>query len=93
MVWRQGEEWPLAGRLDLTESALRLQGGNGESREQLVIPYRDILGLERDPHARIGDGRAITIVRRDAGELLIASVGGVSFLSEIFAAVQQVIAG
>lgn len=92
MVWRRGEELPLAGRLDLTDSALRLQGGNGESREQLVIPYREILGLERGPQVKIGRSRAITIFRRDAGELLIASVGGVTFLSEIFAALQQVIA-
>lgn len=94
VVWaRHPEERPLAGRLDLTEHGLRLRGGNGEAREKLVIPSTEILGLERGPQVRIGGSRAITVFRRSADELLIASVGGVSVLGEIFTALQQMLTG
>ena len=93
VVWRKGEELPLSGRLELTESALSLHGGDRGNEKELVIPFGEILGLERDFGMRIGRCRAITIFSRNAGELLIASVGGVGFLSEIFTALQQTLGG
>jgi hypothetical protein len=42
---------------------------------------------------RIGRCCAITIFSRNAGELLVASVGGVGILTEIFAALQQTLGG
>jgi hypothetical protein len=93
VVWQTGEELPLAGRLELTEEALRLYGGDRGNETRLVIPYGDLLGLERDPVRRLGRCRAITIFSRSTGELLVASVGGVGLLSEVFAALQQALAG
>ena len=90
VVWRAGdEEPPLVGELVLTADAVRLSGGDRVDETRLVLPYGEILGLERDSEMRIGRCRAITIFSRNAGELLVASVGGVGFLSEIFAALQQ----
>ena len=74
VVWRNDEELPLSDRLELTEKALSLHGGSKRSDMRLVIPYGEILGLERDPNLRVGRCCAITIFSRNAGELLIASV-------------------
>jgi hypothetical protein len=93
VVWQRGDRLPLAGRLELTQEGLRLQGGSRGSEERVEIPSGEILGLERDSETRIGRCRAITIVSRNAGELLVASVGGVGILSEIFAALQQTLGG
>lgn len=91
VVWRNDEELPHAGRLELTEKALSLHGRD----RPLVIPYAEILGLERGSQTRIGRARAIMIFtkRRNAGELLVATVGGVGLLSEIFTALQQALGG
>jgi hypothetical protein len=93
VVWRNDEDLPLPGRLELTGNALCLDGGDRGSVQRLVIPYGEILGLERDSEMRIGRYRAITIFSRNAGELLIASVGGVGLMSEIFTALQQTLVG
>jgi hypothetical protein len=75
-----------SGRLELTSNGLWLHGGSRENEERIGIPYGEIVGLERDTKAHIGPCRAITVVSRNAGELLISSVGGVGILTEIFAA-------
>lgn len=94
VVWRKGiEEPPLAGELELGEGALRLSGGVCQNETQFLLPYGEILGLEHDPETRIGRCRAITIFSRNSGELLIATVGGIGLLTEIFAALQQSLVG
>lgn len=93
VVWRDDEELLLSGRLELTEKALSLHGGDPRHEKQLVIPYGDILGLERDPETRIGRAQAITVFSRNAGELLIATVGGVGLLSDISTTLQQALGG
>jgi hypothetical protein len=89
VVWRNDDGLPRSGRLELTEEALSFHGGDRRNETRLVIPYGDLLGLERDPERRLGHCRAITIFSRNAGELLVATVGGVGLLSEIFASLQQ----
>jgi hypothetical protein len=91
VVWRSDEGSPHAGRLELTEKALSLHGRD----RRLVIPYAQVLGLERGSQTRIGRSRAIRIFTdsRNAGELLVATVGGVGLLSEIFTALQQALGG
>lgn len=89
VVWRNGGDLPLPGRLELRANGFCLEGGNGTTAERLVIRYDDVLGLERDSQARIGRCRAITVFSRNTPDLLIASVGGVGLLTEIFAALQQ----
>ena len=93
VVWRSGDELPISGRLELTANALCLDGGDRGHEARLVIPYDQLLGLERDSLMRIGRCRAILIFSRNAGELLVASVGGVGLLSEIFSALQQTLGG
>ncbi len=95
VVWRHGEDGPLlSGRLELTENALRLRGGGDRRHEKrLAIPYSEILGVERGPEMRIGRCRAITIVRHNTAELLVASIGGIGLLNEIFAVIQQALTG
>jgi hypothetical protein len=83
VIWRNEEGMPLAGSLEFTQRGLWLHGGHHESEEHVHIPYGAILGLERDPQTRIGRYCAITIFSRNAGELLVASVGGIGILTEI----------
>ena len=85
-VWQSRNGLPHSGRLELTHSGLWLHGGSRESEERVGIPYGEILGVERDANTHIGPCRAITVLSRNAGELLIASVGGVGVLTDIFAA-------
>ena len=89
VVWQNGEEKPHSGRLDLTETTLFLEGGNRNNEMQVEIPYDDILSVERHSRNRVGTSRAITICSRNAGELLVASVGGAGLLGEIFTTLQQ----
>jgi hypothetical protein len=93
VIWRNEEGMPLAGSLELTQRGLWLHGGHHESEEHVHIPYGEILGLERDPQTRIGRYCAITIFSRTAGELLVASVGGIGILTEIVGALQQALTG
>lgn len=93
VVWRNEEGIPLAGSLELTQRGLWLHGGHHRCEEHLHIPYREILGFERDPQTHIGRCRALRIFSRSAGELLIASVGGIGVLTEIAAALQQALTG
>lgn len=93
VVWRNEEGAPLAGSLELTPKGLWLHGGYCGSEEHVHIPYGEILGFERNPQTHIGRCRAITIFSRDAGELLVASVGGIGILTEIAGALQQALTG
>jgi hypothetical protein len=94
VVWRNGEEPQLsAGRLELTERAFALYGVTAGNPVELVIPYTDLLGMERGPELRLGRSRAMTIFSRNTGDLLVATIGGVGLLSEIFATLQQALAG
>jgi hypothetical protein len=89
VVWRRDEGLPLPGQLEMTKKELVLRGGTREREEGVRIPYHEILGLERDSETRSGRCRAITVFSRSSGDLLIASIGGVGILSEIWTALQQ----
>ncbi len=64
VVWRTDGELPLSGKLELAKDALWLEGGERGTETRLVIPYHEILGLERDSEIRIGRCHAITIFSR-----------------------------
>ena len=90
VLWRQGDGPALAGRLELSENTLWLRGGGNRWNEQwLAVPYSEIAGLERGPEMRIGRCHAITIFRHNASDVLLASIGGVGALGEIFGFLQQ----
>jgi hypothetical protein len=89
VLWQRGRGEPVPGRLEFDPDGLWLQGGNRGSEVRVEIPYDEIVTANRDPFAHIGRRHAIRVESRAAGALLLASVGAVGELSEIFDTIQR----
>lgn len=93
VLWMGEEQRPIPGRLEFEPQALLLQGGRRSEEAQVEIPYDEIVGLRRDLETRVGRYRGIRLEVRATGTFLIASLGGVGVLSEIFATLREMLAG
>jgi hypothetical protein len=71
------------GRLEFDPHGLWLNGGEPGHELRVEVPYDEIVGLERNSQTMIGPCQAIRIQTRAAGNLLIASAGGVGSLGDI----------
>jgi hypothetical protein len=63
VVWVENGGTPLAGRLDVSESGLRLDGGSREARRTLDVPFAELVSFRvgRDNGDRIGGRRCLVL--------------------------------
>ncbi len=92
VFWRTGGI-AFHGRLDFDSHGLWLHGGEREHELRIEVPYEEIVSVERDPRNRIGPCEAACVHTRAAGNLLIASAGGIGLLTEIVSTLQQALGG
>jgi hypothetical protein len=59
VLWQNGSQSPMSGRLELDPHGLWLHGGNRDQQVPIEIPYDEIVGIDREPSVRIGPCRAI----------------------------------
>jgi hypothetical protein len=81
VVWREGEEPLVAGKLELRPSGIRLDGLDG-SRD---IPYGLLAGVRvgRLAGERIDGRPSVVLVRYTGGPIMIATVAKPSLMGEI----------
>jgi hypothetical protein len=81
VVWREGKEPLVAGKLELRPSGIRLDGLDG-SRD---IPYRLLTGVHvgRLAGERIDGRPSVVLERYTGGPIMVATVARPSLMGEI----------
>lgn len=86
VTWRDGEGPVRAGRLELGESALRLEGGDARGRLYATsVRYRDVatVRISRECADRLTERSTLVVGRPDGRPIRIASVQGLGMLTEV----------
>ena len=76
VVWQQNNRPPVAGKLELDPSRLRLEGNDRSELAVYALPFRDLIGVRvgRESCDRL-DGRPTLLLERSNGDTLrIASL-------------------
>jgi hypothetical protein len=81
IVWREQGGDPHAGKLEVSETGLRLDCA-GHAQE---LPFVELAAIRvgRAPNDRLDGRRALVVERRDGSSVQIASVAGIGSLFEL----------
>jgi len=91
VIWSEDDAEPQVGRLDLTDSTLRLEGGSRDATHRRKLVLIDVAAayIGRAPADRIGKSATLVVELRDGGRLRIATVGRPGALRELNERIQQ----
>jgi hypothetical protein len=92
VLWQNGSQSPMSGRLELEPHGLWLHGGNRDQQVRIEIPYDEIVGIDREPSVRIGPCRAIRLHTRAAGSLVVAAIAGIATQCDLLYSLQDAVA-
>src|SRR5262245_38193155 len=84
VTWQQSAGSPHAGKLELDESAISLQGRNGGGPVTLRVPYRELLAVKVAPAPdRLAGRPTLVLDRWGKRTLRIASVDAPGIILEV----------
>jgi hypothetical protein len=85
VTWEEPDLPRHAGKLELGEHELRLEGrNNGSPPRTVLVPYEELVDLRHAPSWQRLDGRPTLVLDRGAGgAILLASIAAPGSLSEI----------
>jgi hypothetical protein len=86
VIWRErGRDAATTGRLELGDGVgFSLHGGPRGEEVRAEILYDDLERVCRDHDSRIGSCQALQIDTRTGRSLLLATIGGIALLNEIY---------
>jgi hypothetical protein len=90
-MWSEDDDPPRAGRLDLTETTIQLEGGSRGATHARRLELADVATayVGRVPADRIGASTTLVIELRDGGRLRVAAVGRPGALRELTERIQH----
>ena len=91
VIWSENDDPAQPGRLDLTETTLRFEGGSRDATHARSLLLTDVAAayVGRVPADRIGASTTLVIELHDGGRLRVAAVGRPGALRELTERIQQ----
>lgn len=85
VTWQRADDPPRAGRLELTDCGLALDGRNGEGPVSDNVPYRELadVRIARSPAERISGRPTLVVDRRLGDAIRIASLAQPGIIQEL----------